>query len=177
MSRAPRTTAPAYSAAAHLDELRAEAALVTRAVFAELPETQAQLAARLDTTQSRVSALSDSRSEHRLRIHEAAALPPVAAVAIAEFVVGPAYLIVETPSAGEDLGDDMQHAIEAHREANEAVHEALAACADGHITAEEGARLEREGLEAVRALLRLVELGRRAQRERVIAARRLQVAR
>lgn len=166
-------TAPTYSAAAHLDELRTEAAHITRAAFDSLPETQAQLAARLDTARSRVSALSDSRSEHRLRIHEAAALPPVAAVAIAEFVVGPAYLVVEAPSAVADLGDDMQHAIEAHREASEAVHEALSACADGHITAEEGARIEREGLEAVRALMRLVELGRRAQRERVVATRRI----
>jgi hypothetical protein len=174
--RPGHTTAPPYSAAAHLDALRAQAARATARAFALLPETQQQLAGRLDCARSRISALADPRSDQRIRLHEAAALPPVAAVVLAEFVAGPAYAVVELP-AEDDLGDDMAAAIEAHRESNEAVHEALVACADGRITAAEGERLEREGLEAVRALMRLVELGRLAQRERVIAARRIRGAR
>lgn len=172
-----RITSQPFSAREVIDALRVCSRLSGESARAPRVTSAASTAARLGCSASRVSQYVDAHHDATIRIHEAAALPPVAAVAIAEFVVGPAYLVVEAPSASEDLGDDMRHAIEAHRESNEAVGEALAACADGHITAEEGARLEREGLEAVRALLRLVELGRRAQRERVIAARRLAVAR
>lgn len=120
---------------------------------------------------STVDRWADAHDVLSISVADLAALP----LSVRRALVGevtPELALVELPSVGADLGCDLAHATEAHRESAEAVAVALAAVADGHVSADEGARLVAECDQAISALLRLRALGQTAVRERVIAARR-----
>lgn len=161
------------SHSAVLDALRAEAGVVTARVFAALTEAgegAASIAARLDVRVQRVSALCapalDRRTDQRLRIHEAAALPLDAAREIAQFVVGPTHVVVPLPALDRAQGD---HAAlsDAMREAGEAFAAHARAIASGSTRVARGevaTEARREIREAIVALMRLdacLELGER----------------
>lgn len=88
-------------------------------------------------------------------------------VAFCKLALGAGRGVVDMP-AGLDAKDDLALVIATSRETTGAVNEMLSCIADGHMTAAEGAKLEREADEAIAALLSVRERARMAQRERVL---------
>jgi len=171
-----RITSQPFSAREVIDALRVEAAEVTREALALSPESREQTAARLGCSSSRVSQYVDGHHDATIRIHEAAALPPVAAKRLAQWIVGEGHVVVALGES-DDLGDDMRHAVELQRASSTALAAQLEAIADGHITAAEGSAIEDACEELLAATLRVRAVAKRAQRERVIATRRIGAAR
>lgn len=171
-----RITSQPFSAREVIDALRVEAAEVTREALALSPESREQTAARLGCSASRVSQYVDGHHDATIRLHEVAALPPVAARRLAQWIVGDGHVVLALGES-DDLGDDMRHAVELQRTSSGALAAQLEAIADGHITASEGLSIEAACEALLEATLRVRAVAQRAQRERVIATRRLGVAR
>lgn len=131
-----------------------------------------EAAALMGCDESLVRRYADPHESAGISAADLAALPLSVRRALVAEHLAPGHDLVALPAASGDLGCDLAHATEAHRESSEAVSVALAALSDGHVTAAEGAQLVRECDEAIATLLRLRALGQTAVRERVIAVRR-----
>lgn len=113
----------------------------------------------------------DPHEGQSVAVADLAALPEDVRVAVVRADLLPGHAIVREPVASADLGCDITHALEVQRASAAALSEQLAAISDGHITADEGARIEARVDEAIAALARVREVARSAQRERVVVAR------
>jgi len=175
MRPSPATAHP-VSADEALADMRRQTARVLHGGLAACEGTRAQLAASLDCGASRLAQMADAHDDATICVARAALLPDPARVALAQHVAGERYTLVELGES-DDLGDDMRHAVELQRTSSGALAAQLEAIADGHITAAEGAAIEAASDALLAATLRVRAVAQRAQRERVIATRRLGVAR
>lgn len=157
------------SAEERIAKERREAAVVTRHALGTLSETREETAARIDQPRSKLSQYIDEGEAATLRIHEAKVLGGPASVAIAEYVAGPGHVVFALPEDGVSDGD-LGRVLAAQKETSEAVSATLEAIQDGVWTAQEGRTVEKEVLEAIRALGALLTVSRQAQREGVMAA-------
>lgn len=115
---------------------------------------------------------ADAHEPTALSVADLSALPlGVRRALVVEHVV-PGHDLVERGVEASDLGCDLAHVRAIVREAAEASDVALAAIADGHITADEGAQLVAHSNRLIAAALRMRARGQSAIRERAVPVRR-----
>lgn len=149
---------------------RVEAAhVLDEALRAEGSQATA-VAALLGVPRQRVDEWRDVHEDRHLTVADAAGMPPAVRRHLAEYVAGPGYQVAELPDEHHDLRFDLSLAARLVRESGETAAVLLEALADGHVCRAEGARLAREADEAIRVLLFVRELGRRAAREGIVGA-------
>lgn len=134
--------------------------------------TQASVALDLGVGETMVAEWCKPEKPRSMPFADALGLPEVVRRALAQDLVGAEYAIVALPSQTEAAGSDLLAIARVQREAGDVISQHLSALADGHMSAAEGAALEREVDEAIGALLTVRERARQAQRERVVALRR-----
>ena len=165
-----RPTGPFVSAAATLAAARAESSRILRVALAKCEASRAQVAAQLACSDSRLSQFVDEQADPTLDIARAALLLLPARIELAEWIAGPGYLVIAIPEATDAA--DLAASAAIMRTASELAARHLEACADGRVTAREGASLAEAGDAVVRLGLGVIELGRRAMREGVVGAAR-----
>lgn len=89
------------------------------------------------------------------------ALPAPARLVLAEALAGPDYLLVPVPRA-DGMEDAWETLDDTQLAASHAVHEAVKSFRDGHVTRDEGARLDEAADRVMRAAGALRALARRA---------------
>jgi hypothetical protein len=144
---------------------RKDAAFATATALSKTGETREETAAALDCSASRISAFVDAESGATMCIARARMLPPSAARVIAEYVAGPAHMVIERPN-GAEL--DLKSIATAQRSTSGLVTELLEALADGHMSASEARKLRplvTAVVENAQAVLAACDM---AERERVI---------
>lgn len=126
----------------------------------------------LGCDESLVRRYADAHEATALSVADLAALPLGVRRALVAEHVAPEHDLVERGAAAPDLGCDLAHVRALMRDSAHAADVGLAAVADGHITADEGAQLVAAADAVSAAAARLRALGRDAMRERVIGVRR-----
>jgi hypothetical protein len=165
--RRPSSTARPTRADHALEHARREAADALRHGLDACEATRAQLAAGIDCSPARLAQMVDAGDDATICVARAALLPDPARVAVAQYVAGERFAVVELPHV-ETGREAIVEALAAQRETSEALAAHLVAIADGIVTRDEGARLVREVDEAIRELMRLRALGEAAVREGVV---------
>jgi hypothetical protein len=129
---------------------------------------QSVIAAGLGVSRQYLGRLADAEVDSHLSVADAAGLPDAARMELAQYIAGPGHMVAEAPAVDSDVRAGMSLHLRALRETTEAVTSHAMAMADGRITRSEGASLEGECDEAIRVLLAVREVARRAQRDGVI---------
>ncbi len=127
-------------------------------------------AVTLGITRQRVDQMFGLDDDAQISVADACALPEPIRRALAAELIGEGAFIAELPLS-DASSTDLALIAKTQRHTARAVCTALEGLADGHITAAEGADLERDCNAAIASLLTTRELGRRAQRERVVPLR------
>lgn len=148
------------------EQRKAEVSHIARDVI-ECPTTTA-----LNTGVSRtlVRQWADAESDTQIGVADAAGLGPLQRMPLAEYVAGPGYMMAELPACEETARAGIELHVRVLRETTEVVTAHAIAISDGRVDRREGAVLEREIDDAIRALLTLRECARQAQREGVVGA-------
>lgn len=146
---------------------RGEAAVVLASSLLECDASRRVVAAGLACGETRLAALADPEHDATLCVARASMLPAPAARRVAGWIAGEACVVIELPTCDlEDVALDLQLAARAQRSSADAVATVLDGLADGHIDAQEAARIEAACDRLVRDALSLREVARRVKRER-----------
>jgi hypothetical protein len=164
-----RTPARPLSPAAAREQRRADVARIIGHGLLDANVTHVGAAEAIGMASAHLTECAKPGGAKHLHVADAPALPLPVALDIARYIAGDAYAVIALPT-GEttDVASDLLLAAAAQRESSDAISALLMGVADGHLDSREGAKLEREADEAIRALLAVREVARRAQRERVI---------
>jgi hypothetical protein len=155
----------------HRANLRAQVKKALNGALNECDVTwRGVVALTLGVTRQRIDQWVSEDHEAQLSIADALAMPESIRRALAAELIGEGAFIADAPSAEAGSGD-IALVARTQRNTAFAVSTALDVLADGHINATEGAALEKACDAAMASLLTARELGRRAQRERVVALR------
>lgn len=131
------------------------------------------VALTLGVTHQRIDQVCALDDDAQLSFAAACAYPEPIRDALGQMLVGEGKAIVSLPLADRvHAADDMTLVGKLQRDTSWAVSVLIDVLADGHITAAEGAKLEEACNAALAPILTARELGRRAQRERVVSIRR-----
>lgn len=110
---------------------------------------------------------ADPERDAAISVADAAGLPADGRMALAEYVAGEGFMVAPLPAA-ESCRAGIELHVRVLTETTQAVTAHAVAIADGRVDRREGAELECEIDEAIRALLTLRECARQAQREGVV---------
>lgn len=125
---------------------------------------QALVAATIGTSETRFRAWLDPDSERSIALADVLALPPAVRRALTELLAESLGCVLADQPAEVDAGDAYHQHAWAVRESGELLAAHALAIADGRVDASEGALLEREAEDVIRAASAIRELGRAAQR-------------
>ncbi len=133
-------------------------------------QTRAVVAASVGCNTTRLAALCDPEHDASIDVARASMLPASAAKLLAKYIAGDTCEVVEVGVAFDpNARPTLSLIARSQRSSSAAVSEAMEGAVDGRIDALEGARIEAAANRAIEDLLIIREVGRRAQRERVIA--------
>lgn len=114
----------------------------------------------------------DPDAPRAMSLADAHALPEKTRCVLAERLAGGEYALVKLPESGTDACD-YRSLSTMQREASDVIAAHIEAFEDGTLDAAEGAKIERDCDELIAIALRLRERARQAQKERVVALRRV----
>lgn len=167
MSEHPAHLSPA---ARRLERRRQIAEALGRAMSSS-HAVQTVVAAGVGVSETRFRRWLDPHEDASIPLADVLALPAGVRRALAELLAESlGATLAEVPTAADPTSALRRHA-RATREAGELLAAHAEAIEDGHITAAEGAELERQAEDVIREASAIREVGRLAQRERVVPIR------
>lgn len=160
---------PAQAPSVAREQRRVDVARILAQGLLDTRTSNVAAADRIGMADTHLAECAKPGGSKHLHAADAAALPLPVALDVARYIAGDAHEVIALPTGdATDAATDLVLAAKTQRETSDVIAALLTGVADGHLDASEGKTLEREADEAIRALLAVRELARRAQRERVV---------